>query len=299
MGLQVYMNGEMVPQEEAKVSVWDHCFLYGDGVFEGIRAYNGRVWKLDEHIERLYQSACAIQLTIPLTREQMKDALLETLQANNLRDSYIRLVVSRGVGDLGIDVNNCPSPTVVIIAAPLKLYPQEMYETGLEVVTCSIRRNTPACVDPSIKSCNYLNNILAKIEVLRQGLKEGVMLNPDGYVAECTADNIFAVNGRQVITPPVTDGALRGITRAEVLRIAGDLDYDPVERTMTQYDLYTAQECFLSGSGAEIIAVVKIDGRPIGNGKPGPITNELLTEFRRRTVSEGTPIYEKAPAAAR
>ena len=298
MSLKVYMDGELVPAEDAKVSVWDHCFLYGDGVFEGIRAYNGRVWKLDEHIDRLYYSARAIMLDIPMSKDEMKDAVLNTLRANDLRESYIRLVISRGKGDLGIDVQNCERPSVIIIAAPLKLYPQELYETGLEVVTCATRRIPAEAFDPSIKSCNYLNNVLAKIEVLRQGLKEGIMLNHAGMVAECTADNIFAVQGRKVMTPTTTCGALRGITRGEVLAIAGDLGYEPVESSLAVYDLYSADECFLSGTGAELISVVKIDGRVVGDGKPGPITTRLLAEFRRRTTTQGVPIYVEAPARA-
>jgi branched-chain amino acid aminotransferase len=298
MGLKVWLNGQLVDEEDARVSVWDHGFLYGDGVFEGIRAYNGRVFKLTEHIDRLYASARAIYLEIPLSWDGVRDAILETLRANKMHESYIRVVCSRGKGDLGIDPNNCSDPTFVVIAAPLKLYPQELYDTGLEVITVATRRNPPHCIDPRIKSLNYLNNILAKVEVIRQGLKEGIMLTTDGFVAEATADNVFVIKDGNVLTPPSHLGALCGITRATVMELASDLGYRVEEAPLTQYDLYNCDECFLTGTGAEVISVVKIDGRTIGDGKPGPHTNKLLKAFREYAAQQGDPIYEEVEVPA-
>jgi branched-chain amino acid aminotransferase len=293
------VNGEFVDEADAKVSVWDHGFLYGDGVFEGIRCYDGRIFRLQQHLERLYHSANAIFLQIPLGMQEMGDVICEALRRNNLRDSYIRLVVSRGKGDLGIDPANCENPTIVVITAPLKLYPPSLYETGLELIICQTRRTPVQCVDPSIKSCNYLNNILAKVECLQRGLKEGVMLNTDGLVSECTADNIFVVRGSRLSTPRVTSGILRGITRSTVLELGRELGLDVREEDLAPIDLYTADEVFLTGTGAEIIGVVKIDGRIVGEGRPGPKTGMLLEAFRELVKRDGHPVYAEQVQAAR
>jgi len=283
MGLKVYVNGELVPMEEAKVSVFDHGYLYGDGVFEGIRAYGGRLFTFQEHIDRLYASAAAIELTIPLTKEQFKAAVVETLEANNLKDAYVRAVVSRGEGTLGLNPRLCEKPTVVIITDSIALYPKELYENGLEVVTVSTIRNHPNALDPRIKSLNYLNNILAKIEGLNAGVMEAIMLNSRGHVAECTGDNIFIVRKGELLTPPRSAGILEGITRNVVIALAREAEIPVREEDLTRYDLFTADECFLTGTAAEVIAVVKIDGRPVADGKPGPVTKDLLARFRKLT----------------
>jgi len=283
MGLKVYINGELVPREEAKVSVFDHGYLYGDGVFEGIRAYGGRLFTFQEHIDRLYASAAAIELTIPLTKEQFKAAVVETLEANNLKDAYVRAVVSRGEGTLGLNPRLCEKPTVVIITDSIALYPKELYENGLEVVTVSTIRNHPNALDPRIKSLNYLNNILAKIEGLNAGVMEAIMLNSRGHVAECTGDNIFIVRKGELLTPPRSAGILEGITRNVVIALAREAEIPVREEDLTRYDLFTADECFLTGTAAEVIAVVKIDGRPVADGKPGPVTKDLLARFRKLT----------------
>ncbi len=285
---KIYIDGVFYPETEAKISVFDHGLLYGDGVFEGIRFYNGRVFRLEEHIDRLYDSARALLLQIPLTKEEMTQALLQSCRENNLRDGYIRLVVTRGVGDLGLNPKNCPRATVIIIAASIKLYPEELYLNGLDVVTCSTRRIAPGALSPSIKSLNYLNNILAKIEAGNAG--EGLMLNEQGYVAECTGDNIFILKNGQISTPPVSAGALRGITRDVVFEIGKELGYTVQEPELTRYDLFVADECFLTGTAAEIIPVVKLDGRPIGDGKPGKVTAQFIARFRELTQASGTPI---------
>jgi branched-chain amino acid aminotransferase len=283
MGLKVYIDGKLYPKEKAKISVFDHGLLYGDGVFEGIRSYNGRIFRLQEHLDRLYNSAKAICLTIPLSKQQMARAIESTLKANKLRDSYIRVVVTRGAGTLGLDPDKCPNPCVIVITDTISLYPQEFYEKGLEVVTVATVRNYNAALNPRIKSLNYLNNILAKIEGQQAGAVEAIMLNTEGCVAECTGDNIFIVRNKALSTPPVTAGILEGITRNCVIEIARKLGVAVREENMTRYDLFVADECFLTGTAAEIIPVVKIDQRPIGAGKPGPMTLQLLREFQKLT----------------
>ena len=292
MGLWIYLNGEYVSEEEAKISVFDHGFLYGDGVFEGIRAYGGKVFKLEEHLKRLYDSARAIALKIPLSKEEMKGKVLETLRRNKLKDAYIRLVVSRGKGDLGLDPLKCPHPEVIIIAHKISIYPEELYEKGLEVVVVSTRRNIPSALDPCVKSLNYLNNILAKIEANYKGVPEAIMLNKDGYVAECTGDNVFIVKNKVLITPPTWVGTLKGITRDVVIHLARKEGIPVREEVFTPAELYASDECFLTGTAAEVIPVTRVDGRIIGEGKVGEITKKLIRQFRRLTQTEGTPIYE-------
>jgi len=288
--LLVWLNGELVQKSQAKVSVFDHGFLYGDGVFEGIRAYNGKVFMLDEHLDRLYNSAKSIWLTIPLTKEQMKDAILQTLRANKLRDAYIRVVVSRGEGDLGLDPRKCPKPNIVIITDKIELFPEELYERGIEMVTVSVRRNSPQALNPNIKSLNYLNNILAKIEAINADKPEGLMLTLDGYVAEGTGENIFIVKRGELLTPPAYMGILKGITRQVVMQLAKGEGVPVHEVVLTLYDVYTADECFITGTAAEIVPVVKLDGRTIGDGVPGPITKTLIQKFRQYTQQVGVPI---------
>lgn len=292
MSILIYLNGKFVPKEEAKVSVFDHGYLYGDGVFEGIRAYNGRVFRLDEHLIRLYDSAQAINLNIPMTIKEMEEALLETLRKNELRDAYIRLVVSRGPGDLGLDPRKCAKPTVVIIADKINLYPQEMYDNGLKVVTVATRRNHPEALSPAVKSLNYLNNILARIEATVAGVEEAILLNADGYVTECTGDNLFFVKGNSLCTPPAHLGNLIGVTRNTVMEIASKLGMDVQEKVFTRYELYTADEVFLTGTAAEVVPVVEIDGRSIKDGKPGQNTLKLISAYRELAQREGTPIYK-------
>lgn len=279
----IYLNGEFVEKEQAKVSIFDHGLLYGDGVFEGIRSYNGKVFKLDEHLDRLYDSARAIMLVIPLTKEEFKNAIFETLKRNNLKDAYIRVVVTRGVGDLGLDPKKCPKAFAFIIADKIVLYPDKYYKEGLDVITVSVRRNMPEAVNPRIKSLNYLNNILAKIEANTAGVLEAIMLDKDGYVAECTGDNIFIVQKGKLITPPLHIGVLDGITRETVIKLAAGLNIPVEENTFTRYDIYVADECFLTGTAAEIIPVVKVDSRNIGAGTPGKITLQLMESFRKIT----------------
>ncbi len=288
--LKIYLNGRLVPRDQAVVSVFDHGLLYGDGVFEGIRAYNGRVFRLPEHLERLFRSARALVLNVGMSLDALRDAVRETLRANNLRDAYIRLVVTRGVGDLGLDPKKCPQATVIIIADKIALYPPECYTQGLEVNTVSTRRNSSQAVNPNIKSLNYLNNILAKIEAGLSGAQEAIMLSLEGYVAECTGDNIFFIKGRRLATPPTVAGALEGITRAVVAELAPTLGLAYEERLFTPFDLFTADEVFLTGTAAEVIPVVRIDARTIGDGRPGPQTQRLIKAFRDLTGREGTPI---------
>lgn len=288
----VYINGEFLPQPEAKVSVFDHGFLYGDGVFEGIRAYNGRVFKLKEHLERLYESAQAIFLTIPLSFEELRQAVLETCRRNGIRDGYIRLVVSRGPGDLGLDPRKCSRPTVVIIADTIQLYPEELYRQGMKIATVATRRNAPEALNPRIKSLNYLNNILAKIEANLSGYPEVLMLTQEGYVAECTGDNIFIVRRGTLLTPPDYLGILEGITRNTVMELAREMGVPVREKVLTRHEVYNAEECFLTGTAAEVIPVVEVDGRRIGTGRPGPITLRLMDGFRRLTLAEGDAIYD-------
>ncbi|NLB51495.1 MAG: branched-chain-amino-acid transaminase [Syntrophomonadaceae bacterium] len=280
MGQIIYMDGKYVPEEEAKVSVFDHGYLYGDGVFEGIRAYNNSVFRLQDHVDRLYDSAKAIYLEIPIGKEEMKEVILETCRKNNIRDGYIRVVVSRGIGDLGLDPLKCPVPTVVVIAASISLYPDELYQTGMAVITVPTRRNGPEGVNPRIKSLNYLNNIMAKMEANLVGAGEAILLNQEGYVAECSGDNIFIVKNGVLKTPAVYMGILEGVTRNEVIKVAKKQGI-PVEETMfTRFELFTADEVFLTGSAAELIPVVKVDGRVIADGKPGPVYASLLEGFR-------------------
>jgi len=285
LGLKVYINGELYDKEDARISVYDHGVLYGDGVFEGIRAYNGRIFRAEEHIDRLFASARAIALEIPMTREEMIQAMQETLEANGRKDAYIRLLVTRGIGTLGLDPYKCSDPQVIIITDSISLYPREFYEKGLELVTVSTIRNHPNALNPRIKSMNYLNNILAKIECIQAGVSEAIMLNKDGYVAECTGDNIFTVKDGSLVTPPVHAGILEGITRQVVMELAAEVGVGTLEKDLTRFDLYVADEAFLTGTAAEIIPVVRIDSRQIGDGKPGPITHRLLQMFRDRTTN--------------
>ena len=279
----VYVNGKFVPKEEAKVSVFDHGFLYGDGVFEGIRAYNGKIFRLEEHIERLFDSARAICLTPPMDPSAMRDLCYEALKKNDLKDAYLRVIFSRGEGDLGLNPYLCPKAGVVVIAGKIKLYPPEMYEKGMAVLTSATPRIAPEALNPKIKSLNYLNNIMAKMEGLAQGMMETLMLNSHGYLAEATGDNIFLVRKGVVFTPPEEAGILLGITRNAVMELAVEAGYELVEKNLNRYDLFTADECFLTGTAAEIISVTKADGRVIGQGVPGPVTLDLLARFQRLT----------------
>ncbi|MDB6119143.1 MAG: branched-chain amino acid aminotransferase, group [Verrucomicrobiaceae bacterium] len=288
--MKIYIDGQMLDESEAKISVFDHGLLYGDGVFEGIRFYSGRIFRLHEHIVRLYESARAICLTIPMTFDEMMEATLKTVAVNGLRDGYIRLVITRGVGTLGLDPDRCPKASVIIIAATIALYPKERYEQGLTLITCATRRPTPASLSPRVKSLNYLNNIMAKIESKLAGCEEGIMLNEQGYVAECTGDNIFVVKNGKVTTPPTHSGALDGITRHAVMELMGKLGIDCKEEVMTRHELYTADELFLTGTAAEVIPAVSLDRREIGDGKPGPMTRRLVVEFTKMANSEGAPV---------
>ncbi|HEY1849368.1 MAG TPA: branched-chain-amino-acid transaminase [Opitutaceae bacterium] len=288
--MKVYLDGRFVEEADAKVSVFDHGLLYGDGIFEGIRLYGGNVFRLEEHIERFEYSAKAILLELPLTRQQWIDVVCETCRVNGLKDGYIRLVATRGVGDLGLAPWLCAKPSYFVIASKISLYPAEHYENGLAIITVATRRIGPAALPPTVKSLNYLNNILAKIEARQAGALEAIMLNEQGYVAEATADNVFAVHKGDILTPAASQGALNGVTRNTVVDIARDLKLPLREANLTRYDLWCADECFLTGSGAEVIPVVKLDGRVIGTGKPGPVTKRLTAEFRKRVLVEGTRI---------
>ena len=290
-GSKIYIDGKFYAEGEAKVSVFDHGLLYGDGIFEGIRFYNGRVFRLEEHLERLWDSARSICLEIPMSRGQMTEALLESIRQNDLRDGYIRLVVTRGVGNLGLNPVQCKNPSVIIIAATITLYPAEVYQNGLTVATVPTRRTNPSALNPAVKSLNYLNNVMARIEANLAGADEALMLNDAGNVAECTADNVFVIKHGQIFTPPITAGALRGITRAVAFEIAAELGIKITEMDVTRHDVFIADECFLTGTAAEIIPVIKADGRLIGNGKPGPISVRMIGRFREMTRSSGTPIY--------
>ena len=278
--MKIYVNGRFMEKSDASVSVLDHGLLYGDGVFEGIRVYGGRPFKLKEHLVRLYDSAKAIMLKIPLETQQMEDAINETLRLNDIRDGYVRLVVTRGQGDLGLDPKSCPMASVIIIASDIQLYPEQHYENGIEVVTVATRRVPSDCLDPRVKSLNYLNNVMAKMEAARAGCLEAVMLNTEGYVAECTADNIFVVREGVISTPPPYHGALDGITMRTVLDLASLLQIKAGFSPLTRYDLYSAHECFLTGTGAEIMPVTSVDGRQVGNGVPGPLTRKISAAFR-------------------
>ena len=286
MALKIWLDGKLVDQERAVVSVFDHGLLYGDGVFEGIRSYDGLVFKLDEHLDRLYESAHTLTLEIPLSKTQMSRAVVETLKANGLRDAYIRLVVTRGTGDLGLDPRKCKKATVFIITDKIALYPREYFEKGLELATVPTVRNHPESLNPQLKTLNYLNNILAKIEATNAGVNEAILLNAQGYVTECTGENIFLVRSNRVVTPPPYVGILKGITRGVVLRIAAEAGHDVREDVFTRHELYTADEVFLTGTAAEIVPVVKIDNRRIGAGKPGPVTVKLMKAFQKVTLKE-------------
>jgi len=284
LGGKVYISGRFVPKEEASISVFDHGLLYGDGVFEGIRAYGGKIFRLTDHLNRLYEGAHAIALEIPLSRQEMADAVRATLAENGLTDAYFRLIVTRGVGDLGLDAYKCTGPQVIIICDSIALYPAELYEKGLQTVTVPTARIPANALSPRIKSLNYLNNVLAKMEALRAGSTEAIMLNAAGYVAECTGDNIFIVKDGALLTPPEHAGILSGITRGVVLELAPSAGLRAQEKDLTRFDLYVADECFLTGTAAEIVPVVSIDGRRIGEGRPGPATLRLSELFREETA---------------
>jgi branched-chain amino acid aminotransferase len=283
MSLKIYIDGKLYDKADAKISVYDHGLLYGDGVFEGMRSYNGRVFRLDEHLDRLWDSAQAIWLEIPMTKAEMVSAVNETLTINGIDNGYVRLIITRGVGTLGLDPNKCERPSIIIIADHIALYPEELYEKGLEIITVSVPRTHPAALSPRIKSLNYLNNILAKIEGMQAGCIEALMLNHKGEIAECTGDNIFLVRGGRISTPPVDAGILEGITRDTVIGLAKELGIEVAEVALTKYDAYVADEIFLTGSAAELIPVVKLDGRKIGDGKPGPMTHKLTATFKELT----------------
>ena len=279
MSRQIYINGKLVPQAEATISVFDHGLLYGDGVFEGLRSYGGKVFRLEQHVRRLYESAQAIWLTIPMSQAEMCRAINETVTTNEIEDGYIRAVVTRGTGTLGLDPNRCSDPQIIIIADTIALYPNELYEKGLEIVTVSVIRNHPAALNARIKSLNYLNNILAKIEGLQAGCIEALMLNHKGEVAECTGDNIFLVRDGKLLTPGMDAGILGGITRDAVIELAQAAGIEVLKVSLTKHDVYIADECFLTGTAAEVIPVVKVDSRSIGSGKPGPVTLQLKKRF--------------------
>ena len=290
--MKIFIDGKFCSERDAKVSVFDHGLLYGDGVFEGIRAYNGRVFKLKEHVDRLFASAKAILLKIPLSQEEMMKATVETIRANKLRDCYVRLIVTRGIGTLGLNPRSCKQPSVIIIAGKIQVYPAELYARGTDIVTVPTVRNLHSAVNPAIKSLNYLNNILAKIEANNAGVEEAVMLNAEGFVAECTADNLFIIKNGALFTPPLSAGALYGITRGTVMELAEQLGVKVSEPNLTRYDLFNADECFLTGTGAEIMPVIKIDGRVIGSGSPGKLTLKLTEEYHALTKVSGEPIYK-------
>ena len=280
MSLQIYIDGTWYPKEEAKISVFDHGLLYGDGVFEGMRSYGGKVFRMQAHLDRLYESARAIHLTIPMTMEEIEAAVNKTLEMNGLSDGYVRLIVTRGVGNLGLDPYLCPKASVIVIADKISLYPTKLYDEGMEIVTASTVRNHPAAVNPRIKSLNYLGSILAKIEGLKAGCNEALMLNLNGEVAECTADNIFLVKHGELWTPPISAGILDGITRRAVIELARESGLVVHETSLTRHDVYVADECFLTGSAAEVIPVIKVDSRSIGDGRVGAVTKQLIAAFR-------------------
>src|ERR1041385_871414 len=288
---KIYIDGKFFSEADAKVSVFDHGLLYGDGIFEGIRFYNGRVFRLEEHLDRLWDSARSICLEIPMSKSEMTEALLETIRRNDLREGYIRQIVTRGVGNLGLNPTQCKRPSVIIIATTIALYPKEVCERGLTVVTCATRRTGSAALNPAVKSLNYLNNVMARIEANLAGADEALMLNENGNVAECTADNVFIIKKGQIFTPPISAGALRGITRAVVFDIAAEMGISVVEKDITRHDVFIADECLLTGTAAEIIPVIEVDGRRIGSGKPGPISARMIARFRQLTRETGTPIY--------
>ena len=279
MALKIWLDGKLVDEADAKISVFDHGLLYGDGVFEGIRIYSGKIFELDAHINRLYQSAKGIRLQIPLTRGKLIDAVKKTVEANGVIDGYIRLVVTRGVGNLGLNPFTCENSSLFIIADNIQLYPEELYETGMKVISATTVRNHPLAIPPQVKSMNYLNNILAKIEALDNNVPEAIMYNHEGYVAEATGDNVFIVRNGTIYSPPVEAGALEGITRSVVIKLAEKENIEVVEKNLTRFDLYICDEFFLTGTAAEVIGVVEIDGRVIGDGRPGPVTKLLRKKF--------------------
>jgi branched-chain amino acid aminotransferase len=285
MGLKIFLNGDFVDKQDAKISVFDHGLLYGDGVFEGIRSYGGKLFKLQEHVRRLFMSARVIKLSMPCSEDGMAEIIKSTLKENNILDGYVRVVVTRGEGDLGLDPRKCPRPSVFVIADKISLYPQELYEKGIEVVTVPVQRISPCMLDPRIKSLNYLNNIMAKIHANNAGKPEALMISSEGYVVECSGENVFIAREGSVITPPAYLGSLEGITRDTVISLAKDMGLEAREACITLYDVYNAQECFLTGSAAEIVPVVDVDGRTIGSGRPGDITKKLIGRYRER-VSE-------------
>jgi branched-chain amino acid aminotransferase len=289
---KIFIDGKFYSEADAKVSVFDHGLLYGDGIFEGIRFYNGRVFRLEQHLDRLWKSARSICLHIPMTQKEMTEALLETIRRNNLRDGYVRLVVTRGVGNLGLNPEQCKNPSVIMIVATIALYHEDFYRKGLSIVTVATRRTNPAALNPAVKSLNYLNNVMARIEANLASADEALMLNDAGNVAECTADNVFVIRQGQIFTPPITAGALQGITRSVIFEIGSELDIKVTEADLTRHDIFVADECFLTGTAAEIVPVVKADGRIIGNGKPGPITTRIIARFREMTHNTGTPIFD-------
>ena len=290
--MKVYIDGKYYDERNARVSVFDHGLLYGDGIFEGIRAYNGRVFKLKEHIDRLFCSAKAILLNLPMSHEDIMTAVVETCRRNKIRDGYIRLVVTRGIGTLGLNPNRCKNPSVIIIAGKIQLYPQEFYQRGMEIVTVPTTRNLHSALNPAIKSLNYLNNVLARIEANIAGCEEAILLNAEGFVCECTGDNVFIIKERHLFTPPLSAGALYGITRRVVMEMAEESGLTVSEPNLTRYDLFNADECFLTGTGAELVPIVKIDGRVIGEGKRGLVTEKLMTQYRALTKVSGEPIYQ-------
>jgi len=287
----IFLGGEFVKKEDAVISVFDHGFLYGDGVFEGIRVYSGNIFRLDAHLKRLYESAQSIMLKIPYTLEEMTELIVETIKKNQLESAYIRVVVSRGKGNLGLDPSSCPKPNVIIIAEQLALYPKEFYERGIKIASVASRRNRPDVLSPQVKSLNYLNNILVKLEANQAGVEEALMLNDQGYVTEGSADNIFIVKNGVVFTPPVYLGALEGITRNAIIDVAKEKGYEVRESPFTRHDVYVADEVFLTGTAVEVIAVIEVDGRQINGGKPGDVTNDLLKEFRRIVTTDGVACY--------
>jgi branched-chain amino acid aminotransferase len=287
----IYIDGKYLPREEARISVFDHGFLYGDGVFEGIRAYNGKVFRLQEHLDRMFDSARTIDLTVPVSKEEMGEIILETLRRNNLKDGYIRPIVSRGVGDLGLDPRKCPKASVIVIAVEWGAMYGDLYDKGLKAITVSVRRNPADALPPNVKSLNYLNNILAKIEANYKGGDEAIFFDTNGYIAEGSGDNIFIVKNGVIYTPPTLNN-LRGVTRAVVLEIAASHGFALVEQNLGYYDMYSADEVFVTGTAAEVGPIVLIDGRAIGTGKPGPVTRQLMAAFKTVTETEGTPIYK-------
>jgi branched-chain amino acid aminotransferase len=285
--MKIYINGKLYKKEDAKISVFDHGLLYGDGVFEGIRVYNRLIFRLDEHMDRLYESAHSILLKVPLSKEDFVQAIIKTLKENNLDNAYLRVIVTRGEGDLGLDPRRCIGGSIIIIADKIALYPKELYKNGMEIITVATTRNAHEALNPQIKSLNYLNNILAKIEAINSGYEEALMLNDQGYVAECTGDNVFIIKKGEFYTPPECMGALSGVTRDTVLEIVRSSKIPTHEHVFTRHELYVSDECFLTGTAAEIIPIVKVDGRIIGSGKPGKLTLNLMEKFRELTRKSG------------